>query len=327
MLEFNYRSISDLDRDIIAWSGRLDPAITEVVGVPRSGVMAASMLALHRHLPFTDLPGFLHGLEPWHGHRRVQSADRRVVLVVDDSVNTGRELARVRAAIEEAAVGVDRIIYGAVYATGEGAALVDSYAELVEQPRVWEWNLLHHFGVLDSACMDIDGVLCPDPTAEQNDDGEAYLDFLANAPLVYHPSWKVDALVTSRLEKYRDVTVDWLARNKVRYRHLHMLDLPSAEERRRRGAHAIFKAEVYAATDNAMFIESEPRQARQINQLTGRAVFCTRTRRYYPPVHPDESAMTTAELGEARSAAAPKLTPGRVVRAARRRLRSLFARP
>ena len=48
--------------------------------------------------------------------------------------------------------------------------------------------------------MDIDGVLCADPTPEENDDGEKYRHFLLNAPPLFIPKVTIGTLVTSRLE-------------------------------------------------------------------------------------------------------------------------------
>ena len=73
---------------------------------------------------------------------------------------------------------------------------VDLYREVVEMPRVFEWNLMHGT-VLANSCMDIDGVLCLDPTDEENDDGERYLRFLSETPALLLPTAPVGWLVTS----------------------------------------------------------------------------------------------------------------------------------
>ncbi len=39
--------------------------------------------------------------------------------------------------------------------------------EVIDRPRIFEWNVLHHPGILKDACLDIDGVLCHDPSHEQ----------------------------------------------------------------------------------------------------------------------------------------------------------------
>lgn len=132
------------------------------------------------------------------------------------------------------------------------------------------------------ACLDIDGVLCLDPTKDENDDGARYEAFLSSARPHLVPTVPVGTLVTSRLEKYRSQTEDWLGRNGVEFGELRMLDLPNAEERRRQRIHGSFKAEVYAGKRDAiLFIESDEHQAQKISQLSGKAVICTNTMRLY----------------------------------------------
>ena len=58
--------------------------------------------------------------------------------------------------------------------------------------------------------MDFDGVLCRDPTEEENDDGDKYRYFIANVEPIFKPSVEIGWIVTSRLEKYRDLTENWL---------------------------------------------------------------------------------------------------------------------
>ena len=113
-----------------------------------------------------------------------------------------------------------------------------------------------HHNVLPRCCVDIDGVLCIDPTEEENDDDANYRRFLLEAKPLWTPSYEVGWLVTSRLEKWRKPTEKWLAQQGVRYRELVMLDLPSREARIQSGCHARFKAEVYRNTPAVLFIES-----------------------------------------------------------------------
>ena len=68
---------------------------------------------------------------------------------------------------------------------------------------MFEWNYLHHDGYSHLCCYDIDGVLCEDPTDEENDDGDRYKNFILNAPLRFKPFAPIGFLVSSRLEKYR----------------------------------------------------------------------------------------------------------------------------
>lgn len=112
----------------------------------------------------------------------------------------------------------------------------------------------------------------------KNDDGPKYVDFLLHARPLYIPGYKIAALVTSRLEKYRPQTEQWLRENGVQYDKLYMLNVASKEERIRLGCHADFKAETYKRLDDCiLFVESNSRQARQIAEKSGKPVICAET--------------------------------------------------
>ena len=169
----------------------------------------------------------------------------------------------------------------ACYVTSESKHLTDYYLDVVEWPRLFEWNFLHH-ELLGMACCDIDGVLNVDPTSEENDDSENYLLFLNHAKQMLIPTRKIGYLVTSRLEKYRKQTEEWLEKHKIQYNKLIMLDGYTAEQRRQDGIHAQFKANTYnQLRDATWFIESNVGQAQQINQLTGKPVYCTQNQKWY----------------------------------------------
>jgi uncharacterized HAD superfamily protein len=126
-----------------------------------------------------------------------------------------------------------------------------------------------------NACVDFDGVLCLDPTKEENDDGPHYRQFLREALPLMLPTLPIGAIVSSRLEKYRGETEEWLHRHGVRYNELFLLDCASGEERQRLKPHAQFKASVFRSNPfYQVFIESDPGQARQIASLTGKSVIC-----------------------------------------------------
>lgn len=95
----NYRSIADLAR-------LMRPADVDlIVGIPRSGMLPATMLALHLNRKVCDLGALLGNLPLRHGSTR-QSADpqlglpqdARHIFVIDDSVNSGASMAQARLA-------------------------------------------------------------------------------------------------------------------------------------------------------------------------------------------------------------------------------------
>ena len=113
----NYRSVADMNEDVKAWASRLPRDVDLVVGIPRSGLLAASMLSLHLNVPLTDLDGFLEDRLLAAGERLngVDTADPRRVLVVDDSVLTGSAMTEARERVASADVPAERLLFGAVY--------------------------------------------------------------------------------------------------------------------------------------------------------------------------------------------------------------------
>jgi len=283
----NYRSIIDLNNDVVSWSKNLPQDFDLIVGIPRSGLLVANLLSLHLHLPFTEVDGLIEGRVFGSGDRHKATPDltgHRVplrVLVVDDSVFSGREMTRTKEHIARANLP-HSIQYGAIYMQPNSEHFVDYYYERLPVPRVFEWNVMHH-SFLSNSCIDIDGVLCRDPTEEENDDGTRYLEFLRNVEPRFIPSREFGTLVTCRLEKYRDVTEQWLSSHYIRYKKLVMLDLPDAATRRATNPYANYKASVYQETGACLFIESSRRQAVEIANKSLGPVFCTETREMIYP--------------------------------------------
>ncbi len=285
----NYRSIADLSRNIRENLYQLPRDIDLVVGIARSGMLAANIIALNLNLKSTDLSGFVSNTPIKHGQTRYSRfpdlknpSDANHVLVVDDSIESGGSLVKTKELIEKTGRN-HKITYCAIYTSLPSINRVDVYFEIVPQPRLFEWNVLHR-PFLSECCVDIDGILCVDPTGEENDDGSAYQHFLMNARPLVIPSYSIGYLVTSRLEKYRKETELWLEQHSVVYDQLYMLDLPDADTRRRLGCHASFKADVYRKIRHAkLFIESEPRQAMEIANAAGKPALCFTTQQLFQP--------------------------------------------
>jgi uncharacterized HAD superfamily protein/hypoxanthine phosphoribosyltransferase len=296
----NYRSIADMNDSILEGLHRLPPGIDLVVGVPRSGMIAAIYTALLCNLELADLDSYLDGRTLSAGRTkragmRQASGGRRNVLVIDDTINSGTAMAEARQRVAEAGKS-DEVVFAAVYGSKLSHPQADIVFEIVPWPRMFQWNFMHH-KLLANCCIDIDGVLCHDPNREQNDDGVAYTKFLAEAPPLYAFSVPLGSLVTSRLEKYRPQTEAWLEARGIVYRDLIMLDLPSAAERRKKGVHGSFKAGIYRKSDAPLFIESENKQAEQIAALSGKPVLCLQTHRIiYPKGEPLASDRQTESV-------------------------------
>ncbi len=270
-----YRNISDMNSIILKRLNIIPRDFDLIVGVPRSGMLPANLLALYLNRPYTDIHSFLNG-HIYKAGARSQFFDMKQfkkILVVDDSVASGAALQECKESLKGLADQFD-IKYCAVYVIPGKEKVVDYYFEVVPLPRYFQWNILNHTS-LEKACFDIDGVLCVDPMPEQNDDGEKYTDFVLNAPPLFIPGSKIGTIVTSRLEKYRKETEIWLKNHNVKYNELIMLDLPDMAARQKANNHAGHKAKAYMSKPYVLFIESELSQALEINRISKKPVLCT----------------------------------------------------
>ncbi len=114
---FHYRSFADLDQCISRGLWRIPSDADLVAGIPRSGLMAANMLALHLNLPLTSIDLLVEGRVLSAGQRLRPGVDviksARKIVVVDDSISTGRELRRAQDLIESAGLR-SKVVYAAV---------------------------------------------------------------------------------------------------------------------------------------------------------------------------------------------------------------------
>jgi uncharacterized HAD superfamily protein/hypoxanthine phosphoribosyltransferase len=271
----NYRNIADLNQVLLQNLHIIPRDFDLIVGVPRSGMLPANLLALYLNKPYTDIHSFMNG-HIYKAGARGQFFDVKEfkkILVVDDSVASGSALKECKENLKRLSVDYT-IKYCAVYVTPGKEKSVDYYFETVPLPRYFQWNILNHT-TLEKACFDIDGVLCVDPLPEQNDDGVKYREFLLTAAPLFIPGSKIGTIVTSRLEKYRNETETWLKANNIKYNELIMLDLPDMAARQKANNHGTHKAKAYLSKPYVLFIESELAQAREINRLTKKPVLCT----------------------------------------------------
>lgn len=284
----NYRSVQDMASAIRNGMSRLPQDVDLIVGIPRSGVLAASLIALHCNLRFVSLDAFLAGnpirtgntRNARHSHMR-HPADARHVLLVDDSAASG---ASMRSALREIrSSGYTGVVTTCAIYLAPNLRDIDVHFEIVPHTRVFEWNLMHR-DLLSECCVDLDGVLCRDPTDDENDDGLRYRDFLEGATPLLIPSYRIGRIVTSRLEKYRAPTLAWIRKHGVEVGVLDMLDLPDAETRQRLRVHARFKADVYASDPGMrLFIESDRSQAIEIARRAGKPALSVTTQEMFQP--------------------------------------------
>lgn len=286
MIYKSYKDLSDCIRRNL-WKVPTDVEL--VVGVPRSGMIAALMMAELLNVPCATLDDFAEGRTMACGERSrlMQRGATGKVLVLDDTVNRGGAMSEARkrlALLREPFT----LIFGCVYARGrEAKTKVDVWLEDIYSPGetwyLYEWNILHHHADKTLASMwDIDGLVCKNPPRDRNT--AEYERYLSEAVPMIIPTTKVGAFVTYRLEKYRSVTEHWLRRQGIEYERLVMFQAQSREQRDGMMSPERYKAQVYrSATWARLFFESDGRQAEAIASLSGKAVFCYESGRMFCP--------------------------------------------
>ena len=284
----NYKTFNDLSIDISHNLYKFDSDIDLIVGIPRSGMYPSLILSSYFNIPVATLNEFIGGIIPSIGYTRpgkkkiVSFSQIKRIAVIDDSILSGNAMRKAKEALSEVinCNNIKATFYAVYYDSLNKPDYLEQYVDVVFQecpiPRAFQWNILTHPGILSNACIDIDGVVCEDPSDEENDDGNNYIEFLNNAkPRLSIPTnVRISCFVTSRLEKYRVYTEKWLKKY-FNYGSLIMLDLPSKEERIRLKAHASFKSKVFSDRQEFYFIESNLNQAIEIKNKTGKLVFCT----------------------------------------------------
>jgi uncharacterized HAD superfamily protein len=249
-----------------------------VLGIPRSGMIPASMIAMWLNLPLYTINNTSGEIEPMPGCEKfggIRMGDYEdsggKLLIVDDTVYAGTAMADIKEKINEDAV------YTTVYAHPDSLGNVDFFAKELTPPHILEWNLFN-CSYIERALLDFDGVLCPNVPHSKCKNEEDYMDYIKNVEPLYHriPKTFCEGIVTARLEKYRDITEGWLKRHGVSYGLLEMY--PTEKEGIRDKNHiqeaASFKAKLFKESSAHFFIESESAEAVIIRKESGKFVIC-----------------------------------------------------
>ncbi|MBA7492406.1 hypothetical protein ES702_02956 [subsurface metagenome] len=247
------------------------PAFDIIAGVPRSGMIAAGILSSHLNLSLASVDR-ANGLIILQGGVRDSPTPGKKILVLDDSAHSAFFTTWIHGFLS----GYD-VKTAAIYVEEEVKGRLDYWSKICPQPRLFSWGFMN-CDLLKIACIDMDGVLCVNPTNNQNDDGPRYKDFLINTTQIYRPLRRpIHSIVSSRMEKHRSLTEAWLKKHNIAYTHLILTNYMSASDRQKDNRYAELKAEYYKSVNCGWFVESDPLQAKRIGELTGKPVICSET--------------------------------------------------
>lgn len=252
--------------------------INGIVGIPRSGMIPASLLSVFTSLPlfsidkdrivklncFSDNGGWR--MQNFHG-------EINNLLFVDDTCYGGVTSRHIKEIF-----GND-IQIAVVFSTTRGLQYIDFAADILEPPHFLEWNFFN-CSFATAAMFDIDGVFCPNVPIEVAIDEEKYINWITNVEPYFDripKLFRASKIITGRLDKYRNITEAWLAKHNFNYQELIMF--PSEREKERDANHYTvvgkYKASHFINSDiDNFFVESELSEATVIKSQTNKVVLC-----------------------------------------------------
>lgn len=257
---FQYISLKDLYDWIVDWIKEIPPDIDLIVAIPRSGLLVGCLISVLRGKPLTTPDLFIKG-KYWKS-KHMKNRIIKNVLLVDDSATTGNTITKNFDLLKKAKPTI-KIIKGVLLATNDSKQVIDTYHKIIPQPRIFEWNIMH--GKRFRLAVDLDGVLseeCP-PGVDLNEG--LYLKWLLNAKPLRIPEFEIDAIISNRLEIYRELTEKWLGKNNIRYKKLYLWNINSKLERK---DHANNKIEHLTKIKPDIYWESDVEQAKLIFEKT-----------------------------------------------------------
>jgi len=265
---FSFVSFNDLMCWTNDWVRSFSKTYDLVVGVPRSGLLVANIIALKLGLPLTTPTGFDNN-QFWASKRIEKVMNNKRVLLVDDSVESGKSIDEAFSFLSSYNTNCS-ITKAALIVTKSSAKMVDFHYKVVPQPRLFEWNIMH--SKKGKTCSDLDGVICENCPPKFDGNENLYVKWIQSAKPYLIPSFELDAIVSSRLEKYRSETEDWLKKQDVHYKELILWDVESKASRK--GKHAQHKISWLLKLKPDLFFESSLWEAQQIHANTKIPTLC-----------------------------------------------------
>ena len=289
--KMKYITLNDLSETIRKNIWKIPRDIDFIIGIPRSGMIVASIISDYLNVPLIDINSFISGLEPYGGLRLNYFSKTHIktnkVLVIDDTVSNGLSMGNAKKKL--ANFKDYQFVYACAYLEGRGESAVDIYLEDVRQYTnnfkdivLYEWNIFqHHENITNGFLFDIDGVFCVEPPDERNE--KEYIEYIKNATPLFIPRTKIGGIITYRLIKNKEITEKWLSDNGIKYNEIMMFNANSWDERNRSGITSEkYKADFYKSHSNyTLFIESSDFQAKRIAEMASKPVYCVETNKLY----------------------------------------------
>lgn len=230
----------------------LPPDVDCVIGIPRSGLLFANIIAVKRGWPLSTPD--LFPTVVWQTKEKIVAGFKKIV-IVEDSTWTGAQLHTAKLLIKQKTPDVT-ILTVSLFASSQSHYLSDFVGSRYPSHKftAFEWNLAHaSYKEWGDLCVDLDGVICR-----------------GNDPYII-PNCEIRAIITSRPETERETTERWLADHKVRYKELKM---SSSSNQGILDISVSHKVREIKKISPLWFWESDGREARLIAKRTRIPVLC-----------------------------------------------------
>lgn len=271
------KSVSDLNREIVSNLHIIRKLkVDGIVGIPRSGMIPASLISTHLQLPLTDVHGLLNNNfnHKSNSFKTIDGTKKIKILLVDDTINTGRAMNDAVSLIKSNFSNIEIVRFAVWKSEKTNPHDIDLVCSTCDNPRAFQWNLWNHNSSKNWA-SDLDGVICRNPTKHENDRGPNLEYFYKTADPLFLYQKPIKYIITARLEKYRSVTEDWLSRHNIKYHQLIMKNNIKAN-------HWEYKKDfLVSQTDISLYIESDVKQAKKIASNCLTPVWCVDNQTYY----------------------------------------------
>lgn len=268
--DYTFVSMEELVSWVEDWVKIFPDRYDLVVGVPRSGLMVASLIACKLGLPLTTPDNSLNQI--WSSRLMSKQDNFKHVLLVDDSVSSGRSITEGLSALKSILGQNIKISTAALIVSPESLNKVDLFYKIIPKPRLFEWNMLHSNKQMIIA-SDLDGVLCPEPPPGIDLDPQNYNNWIRNVNPYMIPNFELEAVVTNRLSDYRDETEIWLKKNGVKYKHLMMWEENNLGPKKQSDI-SRHKVSALLKVKPDIYWESQFKEGEKINQQTKIPTLC-----------------------------------------------------
>ena len=142
-----YISINEMNDIVRKNLNKIPNDIDLVVANPRSGLLPETIISLIKNLPICDIDSFAQNRIYSHGSTKENNFindinDARQILIVEDSSYSGNSINLIKNKSPQQIK--NRCLLLVIFTNQATKSMCDIYFEVVDESRIFEWNLFHH---------------------------------------------------------------------------------------------------------------------------------------------------------------------------------------